>query len=150
MKLLPIVRPCLESFEKMAGNPRTRFCDTCNKHVHDLSAGTEEEARALLAEKRGTRICIRFARDAHGSVRFRMAVVAAALSMTACSSPMVNSPAATPDAPKAAPQSEEILDYDMGDSVMDEIDKCPDAPEGSDPNDGCPEASSPQRSPPTH
>ena len=62
MRMLPIAKPCRESFADMPGDEKTRFCDKCQKHVYDLSARTEEEARALFLEKRGERTCVRVAK----------------------------------------------------------------------------------------
>ena len=123
MRMLPIARPCRESFDAMRGDDKTRFCEKCEKHVYDLSARTEEEARALFREKRGERTCVRFAKDASGNVLFAAAMVAA-VSITSCSSAVPQT--ATPAA----------VDHDMGDGIPDSIDRCPDAPGSND--DGCP------------
>ena len=128
----------------MPGGDAKRFCASCDKHVHDLSAGTEEEARALFAANRGERVCVRFKKDGAGNVRFRGAAMAAALSLAACGSNAVdtstpndvNAPIMT-EAPKTevAPEG----DYDMGDGVPDVQDRCPDETD-VDPgdSDGCP------------
>ncbi len=132
LRLLPIAKPCTESFADMPGDDRTRFCDKCKKHVHDLSARTEVEARALFDTARSTKLCVRYAKDASGSIRFRAVAVAAAVSLTACSSAM---PAA-PEPVTAATEG------DMGDGVLDTVDKCPDEPGSTDrtaDDDGCPE-----------
>ena len=126
LRMLPIARPCTASFAAMSGDEKTRFCDTCQKHVFDLSARTEEEARALFREKRGERTCVRFAKDARGNVLFRAALVAA-VSMTSCSS-------AVPE----KPQTPVEVERDMGDTVPDIADRCPDEP--GDGGDGCPPA----------
>jgi hypothetical protein len=52
--------PCPVAWRRLqrdGANPR-RFCDTCNKHVHDLSAMTEREAAALIESARGE-LCVR-------------------------------------------------------------------------------------------
>ena len=110
----------------MPGDERTRFCDRCSKHVHDLSARTEIEARELLARHRGSRLCVRVARDSRGMVVFRAAGAAAVLSLAACGPTLPNEP----------PVSPAVVDHDMGDTIPDELDRCPDPPA---PNDiGCP------------
>lgn len=43
--------------------PGGRFCDDCSKVVHDLSAMSEEEARALLASTPKERVCVRYVYD---------------------------------------------------------------------------------------
>jgi hypothetical protein len=133
LRLLPIAHPCSESFAAMppdAQDPRTRFCGKCNKQVHDLSARTEAEARALFREAGGARLCVRFARDGAGAVRFRAATAAVALSLAACSAAAPNQPPVTQD---------EALDHDMGDGIPDKDDVCPDPP-NDDPTTGCPTA----------
>jgi len=87
---LRLLNACDKDYEAMPGDARRRFCDTCGKHVHDISTGTEQEARQLLAENRGRRVCVRFARTSSGEIRFRAAaavavVAAAAASLAACS-----------------------------------------------------------------
>jgi len=124
MRMLPIAKPCAEPFAAMSGDAKTRFCDKCQKHVYDLSARTEEEARALFREKRGERTCVRFAKDTSGNVLFRAAALAAAVSMTSCSSAM-------PEPPVTAAE----VDIDQGDSIPDSVDICPEYPTPDD--DGC-------------
>jgi hypothetical protein len=127
--MLPIARPCTESFASMPGDEKTRFCDKCQKHVYDLSARTEEEGRALFRDKRGERTCVRFAKDATGNVLFRAALVAAAVTMTtSCSSAVPTTPPVTPAE----------VDHDMGDGIPDSVDVCPEHPGPDD--DGCPSA----------
>lgn len=151
LRMLPIARPCTESFAAMSGVTSKRFCASCEKHVHDLSAGTEEEARALFQKNRGERLCVRFAKDAAGNVRFRGAAIAAALSLAACGSNAVD--ASTPNAVNAPIMSEAPtektdvtnangeVDVDMGDSIPDDDDRCPDVPTTESISDGCPAAS---------
>jgi hypothetical protein len=143
-RLLPIARPCSESFASMPGGESKRFCSSCDKHVHDLSAGTEEEARALFAANRDRRVCVRFAKDGAGNVRFRAAAMAAALSLAACGSNSVDAVApsdvVTPMSEAPKPEAVPEGDYDMGDGVPDVQDRCPDDPSPSDIEDGCPEA----------
>jgi hypothetical protein len=147
-RLLPIARPCNASFASMRGDATKRFCETCNKHVHDLSAGTEEEARALFEKNRGERLCVRFAKDTFGNVRFRGAAIAAALSLAACGSTPVD--ASTPndmnapimsEAPRADANENADVDVDMGDSIPDTTDRCPDEPTTESIADGCPDTS---------
>jgi hypothetical protein len=137
LRLLPIANRCKESFAAMRGDDKTRFCDTCGKHVHDLSARSEQETRALLDASRGTRLCVRYARDASGAVLFGAATLAAAISVTSCAHHPPNAPAAPPALAAAATE-----DHDMGDMIPDSYDLCPEATEdrsGSvDDSDGCP------------
>ena len=106
----------------MSGDTRRRFCDRCGKHVHDISAGTEEEARELFREAGSARLCVRFTRDVSGAVRFALPIVAA-VSMTACS--------ATLEQPKTE------VEVEMGDMVLDRDDQCPDDMQEDPSGDGC-------------
>lgn len=138
---LPIARPCSAAFGAMRGDDQTRFCDSCGKDVHDLSSRTEAEARALLTKAQGTRICVRYAKDAHGSIRFRAAVtMAAAVSLAACgvaTGPATNATAPATNAPATNAIDDGEGDRDMGDALVDADDLCPDDPGHND--DGCPE-----------
>ncbi|MEZ4320122.1 MAG: hypothetical protein R3F61_21765 [Myxococcota bacterium] len=74
MKLV-VKEPCSADWNGMSGTEARRFCDHCDKHVHDLSLYTEEEAQALLATPG---VCARFRTDAAGDVRFRPSHLSAA------------------------------------------------------------------------
>ncbi len=70
---LPIHDPCHEDWTAMArvGESR-RFCDSCSKHVHNVSSMTEREARELLAEEsQNGRVCVRYITDAAGHIKFK-------------------------------------------------------------------------------
>jgi hypothetical protein len=125
-RVLPIARPCPESFEGMPGDDRRRFCARCNKHVHDLASHTEEEARALFARSAGARPCVRVTRDAHGRVLFRAAGLAAAVSLAACAAAPPPTPSAATGA--ATAPSEPAYEREMGDGIPDSEDRCPDPP----------------------
>ena len=62
-----IAAPCGESWERMQGDDRVRFCGTCEKNVYNLSAMPRAEAEALLAE-RGGDLCVRLYKRADGTV----------------------------------------------------------------------------------
>lgn len=64
-----IPEPCGESWEGMTPEDRGRFCSSCQKTVHDLSAMSEPEAKALL--RSGKDICVSYLSDKAGTVRFR-------------------------------------------------------------------------------
>ena len=55
----------------MQGDAARRFCFTCEKHVHNLSALSEGEARRLLTAAQPGRLCVQYAADADGHVLFR-------------------------------------------------------------------------------
>jgi hypothetical protein len=65
----PIQQPCSEDWNAMTGDDRKRFCGQCNKHVHDLSAMSESEARSVVARKN---VCVCYSVDpATRSIRHR-------------------------------------------------------------------------------
>jgi hypothetical protein len=51
----------------MRGDHRVWFCDSCSKHVYDLSGLTAVEARSLIEEAEG-RVCVRLYRRRDGTV----------------------------------------------------------------------------------
>lgn len=56
---ISIPTPCDEDWDAMDREERGRYCHRCARSVHDLSAMTEPEARALLdAAEVGERLCI--------------------------------------------------------------------------------------------
>jgi hypothetical protein len=105
---IPIASPCGADWSTMKPSDKTRFCDACKKHVHDLSAMTSTDARALLASPPTEGLCVRFLYDAHGDIVFRdaplpvgmlsrakrlaAAAVALPMALAACSSPMNGRP----------------------------------------------------------
>jgi hypothetical protein len=69
---VPIEAPCHEDWDRMrpeAGDQR-RWCEHCERHVHDLSRMGERAARALLREMAGREVCIAYLEDEHGEVGF--------------------------------------------------------------------------------
>lgn len=69
---LHIPEPCSADWAAMTGDEKRKFCDACAKHVHDLSAMTLREAEAVLeADRESGHLCVRYAYDAKGDVRFR-------------------------------------------------------------------------------
>ncbi|MCB9763156.1 MAG: hypothetical protein H6739_25490 [Alphaproteobacteria bacterium] len=66
---LPIPEPCHEDWSAMTGDAQRRFCDHCDKHVHDLSEMTRDDAVALLRD--AEKPCVRFACGPDGNIRFK-------------------------------------------------------------------------------
>ena len=54
-----IEKPCLESWDEMSGNEKTRACSHCSENVNDISMMTETEAWDLIDESNGN-LCVRF------------------------------------------------------------------------------------------
>ncbi len=59
---------CDESWDRMRGDQRARFCERCQKTVYNLSEMTADEAQATLCGP-GSPPCVRYARMADGRVR---------------------------------------------------------------------------------
>jgi hypothetical protein len=76
---IPIASPCGADWRTMKPSDTKRFCEACKKHVHDLSAMTPAEARALLASPPTEGLCVRYLHDAHGDVVFRDAPLPSAM-----------------------------------------------------------------------
>lgn len=76
---------CPLRWEKLVGGERERYCSSCEKHVHNLSAMTRGEATRFLREQNAP-ICIRVEVDAQGRAVHRpgLAAVALAASLAAC------------------------------------------------------------------
>lgn len=64
-----IAAPCSADWDQMYSfeGERVRFCSQCNLNVYNLSAMTQDEARALLYKTEG-RLCVRFYRRSDGTV----------------------------------------------------------------------------------
>jgi hypothetical protein len=76
---VPIATPCGADWRTMKPTDNKRFCDSCKKHVHDLSAMTSAEARAVLASPPVEGLCVRYLHDAHGDIVFQQAPIAPTL-----------------------------------------------------------------------
>ncbi len=65
LQSLRIAAPCETAWETMQGEGPGRFCQRCNKHIHDFAQLTPREIQALLRASRG-QLCARLTRDAEG------------------------------------------------------------------------------------
>ena len=75
LQTLAIQSPCSENWDAMTGDDKQRFCDICDKHVHNLSAMPKKQAELLLtsrAQQRGDleneALCVRYDRDSSGNI----------------------------------------------------------------------------------
>lgn len=64
---IKVAKPCIASWEAMAGDDRVRHCEQCQLNVYNLSAISRIEAQTLLREHAG-RICVRLYRRRDGTV----------------------------------------------------------------------------------
>jgi hypothetical protein len=61
-----VASPCPASWDEMTGDDAARFCEHCQKHVHNLSALREDEAQRLICESAGS-LCIAYVPDEQGA-----------------------------------------------------------------------------------
>ena len=64
---LHIIDPCPESWDTMAGGERSRYCERCNLHVHNLEMMSATEVEQLLRVHNG-RICGRGYQGTNGNL----------------------------------------------------------------------------------
>jgi len=62
LKVLKIESPCQADWNDMIGDGAHRFCNHCNKMVHDLSAMPAYESERLICNDAGE-LCVRFQVD---------------------------------------------------------------------------------------
>ena len=63
-----VAEPCPKAWNDLAGDgDASRFCAHCNRHVHNLSAMTEDAAQRLVCESAG-RLCIAYVPNEQGGV----------------------------------------------------------------------------------
>jgi len=64
---LVITKPCSQNWGAMNGDERKRFCAQCGKHVFNLSAMTEREAKTFASESNGDE-CVSYVRTVDGNI----------------------------------------------------------------------------------
>ena len=64
---LRIASPCPATWAAMRGDDRVRFCNSCSKHVYNISDLTADEAVALIQHS-GGHACVRLFRRKDGTV----------------------------------------------------------------------------------
>lgn len=67
---LPVLSPCTADWDTMTPAGRARFCAECQTHVHHVSAMKRADAAAFLHAHAGQDLCVRYAYDGAGNVRF--------------------------------------------------------------------------------
>ena len=63
-----VASPCKAEWNDMVGDARVRFCLSCEKNVYNLSEMNREDAEALLRERMGNELCVRFYQRADGTI----------------------------------------------------------------------------------
>jgi hypothetical protein len=64
---MKVASPCKESWERMRGDDRSRFCARCRLNVYNLSAMGLAEAEDLVRRAEG-HLCVRFYQRRDGTV----------------------------------------------------------------------------------
>jgi hypothetical protein len=67
---------CPMDWNAMRGDETKRFCEQCQRYVHNLIEYSEEEARRIIC---GGNVCVRMTKDAHGRVLTKRSAAAALL-----------------------------------------------------------------------
>lgn len=72
-KTLPITGPCPIDFDRSTFDQgaKQRFCDHCQKSVHNLSNMTRPEARGFLKANAGKRVCVTYKHDTDGKISYK-------------------------------------------------------------------------------
>ncbi|MBX3190404.1 MAG: hypothetical protein KF819_25615 [Labilithrix sp.] len=65
---IKVASPCKAEWSEMLGDDRVRFCLSCEKNVYNLSSMTRADAEALLRERMGNELCVRFYQRADGTI----------------------------------------------------------------------------------
>lgn len=70
---LPITGPCPIDLDAIGfdRSGRVSHCTHCSRNVHILSNMTKGEARRFFQQNKGKKLCISYAKDSDGSIRFR-------------------------------------------------------------------------------
>src|SRR5690349_19976701 len=67
LPVIQIAKPCDADWNAMKGDERSRFCEHCQRYVHNFSAMREEEITDLVCRSAG-KLRIRIQRDAAGTM----------------------------------------------------------------------------------
>jgi hypothetical protein len=66
--VVKIAAPCPADWSRMEGTARVRFCKLCKLNVYNIEELTADEARALIRENEGQRLCVRLWLRTDGTV----------------------------------------------------------------------------------
>src|SRR5262245_48935557 len=67
LDVLKVQNPCPADWSEMSGDDRSRFCQHCQKPVHDLSQMTLSDAERLVCQAAGS-LCVRMHIDDAGKL----------------------------------------------------------------------------------
>ena len=66
--MVKVAAPCRQKWSKLKGDAQVRFCTLCGLNVYNLSKLSSDDARALIRENEGQRLCVRFYARKDGTV----------------------------------------------------------------------------------
>jgi hypothetical protein len=66
--IVRVARPCSAKWSRMQGTDRVRLCASCGLNVYHLSRMTSDDARELIRQNEGQRLCVRFWRRFDGTL----------------------------------------------------------------------------------
>lgn len=106
LPVLQISEPCHKDWDKMSGDAQQRFCDHCEKHVHNFSEMSAIDVREIIES--GESVCARIQTRSDGSIVTRekarrsffsqvrgLAAFAAVFAIAGCSKEPESSPPVT-------------------------------------------------------
>jgi hypothetical protein len=102
----------------MDGDAQRRFCGSCSKHVHDLSAMTEERAQEILEIPN---VCVRFQTDASGRILHAPRPARAARVLAVGAALLGASPALAAPAVPPAPQPDQASSQSWREWLVEQV-----------------------------
>lgn len=67
LESIRVAKPCHADWDRMEGDDRVRFCQSCTKNVYNLSSISRVEAEKLITEKEG-KLCVQYYQRADGTI----------------------------------------------------------------------------------
>jgi hypothetical protein len=64
---LQVAAPCPADWQKMKGDAKVRFCESCKLNVYNISEMTQAEAEQFITNKEG-RVCVRLYKRKDGTI----------------------------------------------------------------------------------
>lgn len=65
---MDVPAPCPKKWDEMIGGDKARLCQSCDKHIHNISEMTRGEVRKLLFQSKES-VCVYLEKDAAGKVQ---------------------------------------------------------------------------------
>lgn len=76
MKSLQVAVPCPKKWDELIGNESRRFCNQCQKHVHNLTMSSPIETKQItLQVEAGERVCVAYFQTPTGAIQYRPTIL---------------------------------------------------------------------------